>query len=113
MKQLTAYVQGLGNCRLSLSQTGYRLRPAAEVIRSAYGTEAEKAALLAALQQASGIQAEVKAVFPKTEDKDAAGLAAVSRLFVTDNAIADMQDFVSVVNMDAQPVVLETVSHVI
>ena len=92
-KQLTAYVQGLGNCRLSLSQTGYRLRPVAEVIRSAYGTEAEKAALLAALQQASGIQAEVKAVFPKTEDKDAAGLAAV--------------------NMDARPVTLEGVSHVI
>ena len=112
-KQLTAYVQGLGNCRLSLSQTGYRLRPVAEVIRSAYGTEAEKAALLAALQQASGIQAEVKAVFPKTEDKDAAGLAAVSRLFVADNAIADIQDFVSVVNMDARPVTLEGVSHVI
>ena len=84
-KQLTAYVQGLGNCRLSLSQTGYRLRPVAEVIRSAYGTEAEKAA----------------------------GLAAVSRLFVADNAIADIQDFVSVVNMDARPVTLEGVSHVI
>ena len=89
------------------------MRPVAEVIRSAYGTEAEKAALLAALQQASGIQAEVKAVFPKTEDKDAAGLAAVSRLFVADNAIADIQDFVSVVNMDARPVTLEGVSHVI
>lgn len=117
-KLLAAYVQRLGNCRLSLSQTGYRLRPVAEVIRSAYGTEAEKAALLAALQQASGVQVsgvqvEVKAVFPKTEDKDAAGLAAVSKLFVTDNAIADIQDFVSVVNIDAQPVVIETVSHVI
>ena len=112
-KQLTAYVQGLGNCRLSLSQTGYRLRPVAEVIRSAYGTEAEKAALLAALQQASGIQAEVKAVFPKTEDKDAAGLAAVSRLFVADNAIADIQDFVSVVDLNAQPIILEKVSHVV
>ena len=112
-KLLTTYVQGLGSCRLSLSQTGYRLRPAAEVVRSAYGTEAEKVALLVALQQASGIQAEIKAVFPKTEDKDAAGLAAVSKLFVTDNAIADIQDFVSVVNMDAQPVALETVSHVI
>ena len=110
---LTTYVQGLGSCRLSLSQTGYRLRPAAEVVRSAYGTEAEKVALLVALQQASGIQAEIKAVFPKTEDKDAAGLAAVSKLFVTDNAIADIQDFVSVVNMDAQPVALETVSHAI
>ena len=69
--------------------------------------------MLVALQQASGIQAEIKAVFPKTEDKDAAGLAAVSKLFVTDNAIADIQDFVSVVNMDAQPVALETVSHAI
>lgn len=112
-KLLTTYVQGLGSCRLSLAQTGYRLRPAAEVVRSAYGTEAEKVALLVALQQASGIQAEIKAVFPKTEDKDAAGLAAVSKLFVTDNAIADIQDFVSVVNMDAQPVALETVSHAI
>ena len=112
-KLLTTYVQGLGSCRLSLSQTGYRLRPATEVVRSAYGTEAEKVALLVALQQASGIQAEIKAVFPKTEDKDAAGLAAVSKLFVTDNAIADIQDFVSVVNMDAQPVALETVSHAI
>lgn len=108
---LAAYVQGLGNSHLSLSQTGYRLRPVEKVIRSAYGTEAEKAALLAALQQAAGIRADVKAVFPKTENPDAAGLAAVSRLFVTDNAVADMQDFVSVVNMDAQPVKLEAVSH--
>lgn len=112
-KLLAAYVEGLGNCRLMLSQTGYRLRPAAEVIRSAYGTEAEKTVLLAALQQAIGTRAEIKAVFPKTEDKDATGLAAVSRLFVTDNGMADMQDFVSVVDMDAQSVALKKVSHVI
>ena len=98
---------------MSLSQPGDRVRPAADGMGSAYGTEAEKAALLAALQQASGIQAEIQAVFPKTVNKDAAGLAAVNKLFVTDNAVADIQDFVSVVNMDAQPVVLETVSHVI
>lgn len=110
---LAAYVQGLGNCRLSLSQTGYRLRPTAEVIRSAYGTEEEKAALLVALQEAIGVQTEVKAVFPKTEDKDAAGLAAVSGLFVDSHAIADMQDFVSVVNMDAQPISLKPLSHVV
>lgn len=110
---LAAYVQGLGNCRLSLSQTGYRLRPTAEVIRSAYGTEAEKAALLVALQEAIGVQTEIKAVFPKTEDKDAAGLAAVSGLFVDSHTIADMQDFVSVVNMDAQPVSLKLLSHAV
>lgn len=112
-QMLAAYVQGLGNCRLSLSQTGYRLRPLSEVIRSAYGTEAEKAALLAALQKTIGVQAEIKAVFPKTEDKDAAGLAAVSGLFIDGHAIADMQDFVSVVNMDAQPVHLKPLSHAV
>lgn len=111
-QQLTAYVQGLGNCRLSLSQTGYRLRPVAEVIRSAYGTEAEKAALLAALQEAIGIPNGVKAVFPITEDKDAAGLAAISKLFIADGAIAAIQDFVSVVDMDAQPVTLGKVSYI-
>ena len=110
---LAAYVQGLGNCRLSLSQTGYRLRPAAEVMRSAYGTEAEKAALLIALQEAIGVQTEIKAVFPKTEDKDAAGLAAISGFFVDSHAIADMQDFVSVVNMDAQPISLKPLFHAV
>ena len=110
---LTAYVEGLGNCRLTLLQTGYRLRPVSEVIRSAYGTEAEKAALLVALQQAVGIRAEIKAAFPKTEDKDAAGLAAVSGLFVTNKGIADIQNFVSVVDLNAQPIILEQVSHVV
>ena len=110
---LTVYVEGLGNCSLTLSQTGYRLRPAFEVIRSAYGTEAEKAALLAALQQAIGIRAELKAAFPKTEDKDAAGLAALSGLFVTNNGVADIQDFISVVELNAQPVALKKVTHVI
>lgn len=110
---LTVYVEGLGNCSLTLSQTGYRLRPAFEVIRSAYGTEAEKVALLAALQQAIGIRAELKAAFPKTEDKDAAGLAALSGLFVTNNGVADIQDFISVVDLNAQSVALKKVTHVV
>lgn len=112
-QMLAAYVQGLGNCRLSLPQTGYRLRPVGEVIRSAYGTEAEKTILLAALLEAVGVHTEIKAIFPKTEDKDAAGLAAISGLFVDNHMIADMQDFVSVVNMDAQPVNLKPLSHAV
>ena len=44
---LMNYVHGLGTSRLSLSETGYRIRPATEVIRTAYGTEAEKINLLA------------------------------------------------------------------
>lgn len=31
----------LGRCGVSLQEAGYRLRPASEVIRSAYGTQAE------------------------------------------------------------------------
>lgn len=40
--RLETYIRSLGTCRLSLLQTGYRLRPASEVIRSAYGTIEEK-----------------------------------------------------------------------
>ena len=112
-QQLESDGKDVSELAQKLSQTGYRLRPASEVIRSAYGTEAEKAALLAALQQAIGIRAEIKAAFPKTEDKDAAGLAAVSGLFVTNKGIADIQNFVSVVDLNAQPIILEKVSHVV
>lgn len=41
---------------LPLAESGYRIRPAAEVIRSAYGTEAEKANLMAALLKAAGLK---------------------------------------------------------
>ena len=64
--RLETYIRSLGTCRLSLLQTGYRLRPASEVIRSAYGTIEEKSVLQAALQQAAGIPTEVKAAFFKS-----------------------------------------------
>ena len=60
---LVNYVHGLGTSRLSLSETGYWIRPATEVIRTAYGTEAEKINLLAGLLQAAGLQGEVKVAF--------------------------------------------------
>ena len=44
---------------LPLAESGYRIRPAAEVIRSAYGTEAEKANLMAALLKAAGLKAGI------------------------------------------------------
>lgn len=49
----------LGRCGVSLQEAGYRLRPASEVIRSAYGTQAELVNLDVALQQAAGLEAEV------------------------------------------------------
>lgn len=66
------YVHGLGTSRLSLSETGYRIRPATEVIRTAYGTEAEKINLLAGLLQKAGLQGEIKV---------ACGVEALGRLF--------------------------------
>lgn len=49
----------LGRCGVSLQEAGYRLRTASEVIRSAYGTQAELVNLDVALQQAAGLEAEV------------------------------------------------------
>ena len=49
----------LGYCGVSLQEAGYRLRPASEVIRSAYGTLAELVNLDVTLQQAAGLEAEV------------------------------------------------------
>ena len=49
----------LGRCGVSLQDVGYRLRPASEVIRSAYGTQAELVNLDVTLQQAAGLEAEV------------------------------------------------------
>lgn len=80
--RLETYIRSLGTCRLSLLQTGYRLRPASEVIRSAYGTIEEKSVLQAALQQAAGIPTEVKAAFLKATDEDAVGLSALNGLLV-------------------------------
>ena len=102
--RLETYIRSLGTCRLSLLQTGYRLRPASEVIRSAHGTIEEKSVLQAALQQAAGIPTEVKAAFLKATDEDAVGLSALNGLFVENQAIADLRDFYAIVNMDAHPV---------
>lgn len=49
----------LGHCNVSLQDAGYRLRPASEVITSAYGTQAELVNLDVTLQRAAGLEAEV------------------------------------------------------
>lgn len=99
---LKNYVKGLGNCRLSLEQTGYRLRPAAEVIRAAYGTEAEKLNLLAGLLQAAGLPAEVKAAYSVNTEADNLGLGALSTLFLDNQSIADRQDYQPVLTLDGK-----------
>lgn len=49
---------------VSLHETGYALRPAAEVWRSAYGTPAEKAGLLLAMLRAAGYEPHLLVSYP-------------------------------------------------
>ncbi len=72
----------IANNGLTLDQTGYRLRPADAVISTAYGTEAEKANLLAGLLDGAGFKAEPMATYQAYADKGLA-LKAVDQLFVS------------------------------
>ncbi len=104
---LKAYVNGLGNCRLDLATTGYRIRSAAEVIRTAYGTDAEKLNLLVGLMKAVGLSAEPKAAYAVKAAPEYLGLSAIRSLFLTSQSIADLQDFQPVLTLGAQPVSME------
>ena len=72
----------IANNGLTLDQTGYRLRPADAVISTAYGTEVEKANLLAGLLDGGGFKAEPMATYQAYADKGLA-LKAVDQLFVS------------------------------
>lgn len=104
---LKEYVQGLGNVRLSLSETAYRIRPAAEVIRTAYGTEAEKLNLLAGLLQVAGLQGEVKVSYSVKAPEACLGLSAASQLFLDSPVVANRQDWQPVYTLDGKQAVLE------
>ena len=71
----------LGTCRLSLSETGFRLRPADAVINTAYGTALEKVNLLNGMLNAVGIPAEPVALYRVNAD-NSFGLNAINELFV-------------------------------
>ena len=72
----------IANNGLTLDQTGYRLRPADAVMSTAYGTEVEKANLLAGLLDGAGFKAEPRATYQAYADKGLA-LKAVDQLFVS------------------------------
>lgn len=75
----------LGSSRLSLSETGFRLRPADAVINTAYGTGAEKVNLLNGMLNAIGIPAEPVALY-RVNAGTVCGLNAVNELFVITEA---------------------------
>ncbi|MDR0748035.1 MAG: DUF3857 domain-containing protein [Tannerellaceae bacterium] len=76
----------VGFCRLSLPETGFRIRSADDVNPSAYGTEAEKLNLLTGLLNAAGIKAEAAAAYYTRADLNSYGLSGIDELFVLANA---------------------------
>lgn len=100
----------LGNCALTLQQTAYRVRPAADVIRSAYATDAEKTLLASALLRASGFDSEVVLAFPKTSDPASAGLASLINVMATgyvcisDDVTGDLAGYLEITGLDGQAV---------
>ncbi len=83
-------VNDFAHSRLSLSETGYRIRPAEDVIRSVYGTDAELINLLYGLLSAAKIETKVCAAYPVKDPQECSILKAV-RLFI--QAKADGQTY--------------------
>jgi hypothetical protein len=83
---LTYVVDHVGFSRLSLPETGFRIRSTDDVNSSAYGTEAEKLNLLTGLLNAAGIKAEAAAAYYTRAGLNGYGLSGISELFVLANA---------------------------
>ena len=108
----------LGYCGVSLQEAGYRLRPASEVIRSAYGTLAELVNLDVTLQQAAGLEAEVAVCALRPSTKDNQGLATIVSLVaqsklmpekvrLTGTQEACLQPFLTLTNLEGKPLIME------
>ena len=106
-----------GQCKVSLSEAGYRLRPASEVIRSAYGTQAELINLDATLQQAAGLKAEVAVCALRPSEADNCGLGTIVSVVaisdvtpkgvtLQDKEEARLQGYMTVTDLQAQPLEL-------
>ena len=117
---IAAYMDGLyrsNQCKVSLGEAGYRLRPASEVIRSAYGTQAELVNLDVTLQKAAGLKAEVAvcALRPSVADNCGLGsiVSVVAKSDVTPKGVAlqsteeaRLQNYMTVTDLQAQPLEL-------
>ena len=114
------YMNGLYRsnlCTVSLQEAGYRLRPASEVIRSAYGTQAELVNLDVALQQAAGLKAEVAVCALRPSETDNRGMGSIVSVVAKSDAIpkgavlqgtdeARLQSYMTVTDLQAQPLKL-------
>lgn len=108
----------LGRCGVSLQDAGYRLRPASEVIRSAYGTQAELVNLDVTLQQAAGLEAEVAVCALRPSKAENQGLSTIvslvaqsklmpEKVALTGTEEASLQPFLTVSGLDGKPLTME------
>lgn len=117
---IAAYMDGLyrsNQCKVSLGEAGYRLRPASEVIRSAYGTQAELVNLDVTLQKAAGLKAEVAVCALRPSVADNCGLGSIVSVVAKSDATpkgvalqgteeARQQNYMTVTDLQAQPLEL-------
>lgn len=109
----------LGHCNVSLQDAGYRLRPASEVITSAYGTQAELVNLDVTLQRAAGLEAEVAVCALRPSVDGNRGLATVMSLVcqskkmpekvaLTGTEEACLQPFMIITDLQGKKLMLES-----
>lgn len=109
----------LGHCNVSLQDAGYRLRPASEVITSAYGTQAELVNLDVTLQRAAGLEAEVAICALRPSVDGNRGLATVMSLVcqskkmpekvaLTGTEEACLQPFMTITDLQGKKLMLES-----
>lgn len=117
---IAAYMDGLyrsNQCKVSLGEAGYRLRPASEIIRSAYGTQAELVNLDVTLQKAAGLKAEVAVCALRPSVADNCGLGSIVSVVAKSDATpkgvalqgteeARLQSYMTVTDLQAQPLEL-------
>ena len=117
---IATYMDGLyrsNQCKVSLGEAGYRLRPASEVIRSAYGTQAELVNLDVTLQKAAGLKAEVAVCALRPSVADNCGLGSIVSVVAKSDATpkgialqgteeARLQSYMTVTDLQAQPLEL-------
>lgn len=109
----------LGHCNVSLQDAGYRLRPASEVITSAYGTQAELVNLDVTLQRAAGLEAEVAVCALRPSVDGNRGVATVMSLVcqskkmpekvaLTGTEEACLQPFMTITDLQGKKLMLES-----
>lgn len=114
-----AVLYQLGHCNVSLQDAGYRLRPASEVITSAYGTQAELVNLDVTLQRAAGLEAEVAVCALRPSVDGNRGLATVMSLVcqskkmpekvaLTGTEEACLQPFMTITDLQGKKLMLES-----